>query len=226
MDAEDPNGSWNGPLAGRRRRLRPLTVTGDGEPDDGAPTVFRDMVLLALAGFVAIVLLLLPHVNPPGVDADSVTPPGNVIVELFWEDDRDVDIDLWVAAPGDPAVGYSNRGAVYFNLLRDDLGIYKDATPINYEVAYSRGIAAGEHIANLHLYRLDTPQNGPVDAKVVVTTVNPVSQRRAQLVERDLALETEGEEVTAFRFALTEDGELVPGSVNARPIALRSGNKD
>ena len=99
---------------------------GAGE-DDAAATVFRDVVLLALAGFVAIVLLLLPHINPPGTAAESTDePPGNVIVELFWDNDRDVDLDLWVAAPNDQAVGYSNRGAVYFNLLRDDLGTFGD----------------------------------------------------------------------------------------------------
>ena len=88
--------------------------------DDAAGAIFRDVVLLALAGFVAIVLLLLPHVNPPGAAAEAdAEPPGAVIVELFWDNGRDVDLDLWVAAPNDRVVGYSNRGAVYFNLLRD-----------------------------------------------------------------------------------------------------------
>ncbi len=199
---------------------------GSEEHGGAAGTVFRDVVLLALAGFVAIVLLLLPHVNPPGV-ADEATdePPGNVIVELFWTDSRDVDIDLWVAAPNDQVVGYSNRGAVYFNLLRDDLGTYRDATPINYEVAYSRGISPGEHIVNLHLYRLDAAQNGPIEAKVMVTTVGPETGVREQIIERDLTLTTEGEEVTVFRFSLNDDGQLTPGSVNARPAALRAGDK-
>ena len=200
---------------------------GGGSGDDEAGTVFRDVALLALAGFIAIVLLLLPHVNPPGsADEAESEPPGNVIVELFWDNDRDVDIDLWVAAPNDRPVGYSNRGARYFNLLRDDLGVYRDATPVNYEVAYSRGISPGEHIANVHLYRLDAPQNGPVGARVVVTTVNPDTGARAQIAERALTLETEGTEVTALRFSLTENGALTPGGLNARPAALRSGRKD
>ncbi len=201
---------------------QPDTTNGDA-----AATVFRDVVLLALAGFVAIVLLLLPHINPPGTAADSADePPGNVIVELFWDNDRDVDIDLWVAAPGDRAVGYSNRGAIYFNLLRDDLGTHKDTTPINYEVAFSRGISPGEHIANVHLYRMDGAQNGPVTAEVVVTTVNPETGVRTQIVERSLALEVEGDEVTVFRYSLTQNGQLVAGSVNDLPIALRAGQKE
>jgi hypothetical protein len=35
------------------------------DEDDGG-TVFRDVITLALAGFVATVMLLLPHINPPG----------------------------------------------------------------------------------------------------------------------------------------------------------------
>jgi len=199
----------------------------DAADDDAAATVFRDVVLLALAGFVAIVLLLLPHINPPGTAAESADePPGNVIVELFWDNDRDVDLDLWVAAPNDQAVGYSNRGAVYFNLLRDDLGTHKDTTPINYEVAFSRGISPGEHVANIHLYRTDAPQNGSVTAEVVVTTVDPATGARTQIVERALELAEEGEEVTVFRYVLTESGRLVPGSVSDRPIALRAGEKE
>lgn len=195
--------------------------------DDAAGAIFRDVVLLALAGFVAIVLLLLPHVNPPGSAAEAdAEPPGNVIVELFWDNGRDVDLDLWVAAPNDRVVGYSNRGAVYFNLLRDDLGTYRDATPVNYEVAFSRGVSPGEHIVNVHLYRFDAAQFGPVGAKAVVTTVDPETRARRQIVERALTLAEEGEETTAFRFSLAADGRLVPGSVNARPAALRSGDKE
>ncbi len=202
-------------------------VPSDADGDNQASTVFRDVVLLTLAGFVAIVLLLLPHINPPGTAAEATSePPGNVIVELFWDNERDVDVDLWVAAPGDQTVGYSNRGALYFNLLRDDLGTHKDMTPINYEVAYSRGIAQGEHIVNAHLYRTDAEQYGPIAVKVVVTSVDPNTQSRQQIAERSLAMETEGEEVTVLRFSLDRNGRLVAGSVNTRPKALRAGEKE
>jgi hypothetical protein len=123
------------------------------DEDDGG-TVFRDVIMLALAGFVAMVVLLLPHLNPPGKAAlDNSQPPGNVIVEVRWPDEIDSDVDLWVEAPGDVPVGYSNKGGVIFNLLRDDLGKRADATGMNYEVSYSRGIPAGEYTVNVHLYR-------------------------------------------------------------------------
>ena len=124
------------------------------QEEDETGTVFRDVIMLALAGFVAMVILLLPHINPPGKAAQENTqPPGNVIVEVRWPDELDSDVDLWVEAPGDIPVGYSNKGGVIFNLLRDDLGKRADATGMNYEVSYSRGIVPGEYTVNLHLYR-------------------------------------------------------------------------
>ena len=73
------------------------------DADDG--TVFRDVVLLALLGFVTIVILLLPHLNPPTLADEPTPPPGNLIVEVQWPDRIDADVDLWVEAPGERPVG-------------------------------------------------------------------------------------------------------------------------
>jgi len=125
----------------------------DAFDDDGGGTVFRDVIMLALAGFVVIVLLILPHLNPPTkVAEESARPPGNVMVEMRWPDDMDTDVDLWVEAPGDNPVGYSSKGGNVFNLLRDDRGHLHDASNLNYEVSYSRGVPVGEYTVNLHLY--------------------------------------------------------------------------
>ena len=104
----------------------------NNELSDENDVVFRDVILLALTGFISMVILLIPFVNPPTEEESSSTPPGNVIVELFWDNKRDVDIDLWVQAPDDIPVGYSNKGGLFFNLLRDDLGIYKDNSPTTF----------------------------------------------------------------------------------------------
>ncbi len=139
------------------------------QDEDETGTVFRDVIMLALAGFVAMVILLLPHLNPPGkAAAENTQPPGNVIVELRWPDELDSDVDLWVEAPGDIPVGYSNKGGVIFNLLRDDLGRRADATGMNYEVSYSRGIVAGEYTVNVHLYR-NNAGTFPVPVTVVTS---------------------------------------------------------
>ncbi|MDX1574798.1 MAG: hypothetical protein R3285_01310 [Kiloniellales bacterium] len=192
----------------------------DGE--QGHDTVFRDVIFLALAGFVAVVLLLLPHLHPPKEAEAAIRSPGNVIVEIRWPDELDADIDLWVEAPGDVPVGYSNKGGTIFNLLRDDLGQRGDTTALNYEISYSRGVPAGEYTVNVHLYRNSGGYASiPVTVSVSVKAKTNESARR--LLATKLRLDHEGEERTAFRFSLDREGRLLRESVHDLPKPLRSG---
>jgi len=192
--------------------------------DEGSDTVFRDVIFLALAGFVAMVLLLLPHLNPPATANEGTPAPGNVIVELNWPKDMDTDVDLWVEAPGDVPVGYSNKGGLIFNLLRDDLGGQSDVTDINYEVSYSRGVPAGEYTVNVHLYR-DMSGRLPVEVTLAVSVKSKPQVAAKRILTTKLELQHQGQEATAFRFSLDEEGNLVPGSVHDLPKPLRSKRK-
>jgi hypothetical protein len=194
----------------------------DSFDDDDGGTVFRDVIMLALAGFVAMVILILPHLNPRGEDAQASTePPGNVIVEVRWPDQIDSDVDLWVEAPGDVPVGYSNKGGAIFNLLRDDLGRKADATELNYEVTYSRGIPPGEYTINVHLYR-NTGGVLPIPVTVVTSVKKSASERARQLLASKVELGREGQEITVYRFRLSESGDLVSGSVHSLQRDLRA----
>jgi hypothetical protein len=197
-------------------------MLGLDQDEDETGTVFRDVIMLALAGFVAMVILLLPHINPPGRAAQENTqPPGNVIVEVRWPDELDCDVDLWVEAPGDIPVGYSNKGGVIFNLLRDDLGRRADATGMNYEVSYSRGIVAGEYTVNVHLYR-NAAGVFPIPVTVVTSVKKSAKESARQVLAGNIELGREGQELTVYRFKLSEDGDLVPGSVHSVQRNLRS----
>ena len=193
--------------------------------DDASGTVFRDVVMLALVGFIAIVVMLLPHLNPPGAKtADNMTPPGNVIVEIRWPDEIDADVDLWVQAPGDVPVGYSNKGGAVFNLLRDDLGSRSDVTGLNYETSYSRGMLPGEYTVNLHLYR-NASKVYPVPVTVVTSVKRSADHAARQLLASKALLVREGEELTVYRFRLNATGALVAGSVHSLDKPLRAGSK-
>ncbi len=192
--------------------------------EDDSDTVFRDVIFLALAGFIAIVILLLPHLNPPAKAEEESPSPGNVIVEIRWPDDFNTDVDLWVEAPGDVPVGYSNKGGLVFNLLRDDLGLHADYSGLNYEVSYSRGIPPGDYTVNLHLYR-DLSGRLPVPVTIVVSVKKSPGKAAKQVLATQMKLAIEGEEVTAFRFSLDEEGRLVKGSVHDLPRPLRSAKK-
>jgi hypothetical protein len=190
--------------------------------DDDSGTIFRDVVTLALVGIVALVIILLAHLNPPGVNAENdVTPPGNVVIEITWDKDLDADIDLWVQAPGDVAVGYSNKGGQVFNLLRDDLGHTNDPSDINLETAYTRGIPAGEYTVNVHFYRQKSV-TVPVAVNVVARVKADSQSSMRNLVSRTVTLDRQGREITAFRFRLNADGRLVEDSLNTLQRPLRS----
>lgn len=193
----------------------------DDEGDD-SDIVFRDLIMLTLSGFVTVAVLLLPHIGESQAKStatETTEPPGNVIIEARWPDDMDVDVDLWVQAPGDVPVGYSNKGGVVFNLLRDDLGKRADATAMNYEVSYSRGIPAGEYTVNVHLYR-NTARVSSIPVTLVASVKRSTQESARQLLASKVELTREGQEQTVFRFRLNDRGELVPGSVTSlqRPI--------
>lgn len=192
--------------------------------DEATGTVFRDVLSLALLGFMSVIVILLPFVNPRGRHAEAMAPPpGNVIVEITWPAAMNADVDLWVLAPGDAPVGYSNKGGLIFNLLRDDLGRYMDPTDINHEVAYTRGLIPGEYTVNVHAYRIDRRNPPPIEVRAVVSVkgfgdgvlVVPVLGTTARL-------DRLGQEITVFRFTLADDGSVVQGSVNSLYRPLRS----
>lgn len=198
----------------------------DAEDQDDSDVVFRDVITLALLGFVSLVIIMLPHINPPKPKQDAnkdISAPGNVIVEARWDDRIDADVDLWVQGPGDVPVGFSNLGGMVFNLLRDDIGFRNDASDLNYENAFSRSIPAGEYIVNLHMY-YNRANAWPVKVKVLVSTIQPNGNSRIsqQILVADAVLHKQGEEITVLRFKLDDKGKLVPGSMNANPKKIRT----
>jgi hypothetical protein len=198
----------------------------DGDDGDDAAIVFRDLIMLMLSGFVTVAVLMLAHINPKAAAATAkdTAAPGNILVEANWPPDLDSDVDLWVQAPGDVPVGYSNKGGAVFNLLRDDLGKQLDLSGLNYESAYSRGIVPGEYTVNVHLYRNRAPV-ADVPVTIVVSSKPSVDAPAKQVLMSKVDLTREGEEHTVFRFKLTESGAIVPGSVNSLPRPQRSGAK-
>ena len=194
--------------------------------DEETLTVWLDTALLMLGGFVLMSVLMMTVMNPPtkSSESDNVQAPGNVIVEAQWADKVDADVDLWVQAPGDVPVGYSNKSGQIFNLLRDDLGRKQDITDYNYEVAYTRGAPGGEYVVNLHMYR-GRSVSYPIAVKVVASAKGDSARAAKPLVETAVQLRKEGQELTAIRFRLDPNGGLVAGSVNSLFKPLRAAAK-
>ena len=76
-----------------------------------------------------------------------------------------------------------------------------------------RGLIAGEYVVNIHHYLATTPD--PVPVSVKVEKLNP----KVEVVFYDrLFLDHTGDEKTAVRFSVGEDGEIT--DINTRPKSL------
>ena len=191
---------------------------------DSEGFAFRDLLMLILSGFVVCMVILLTQVaRKAEANNQEAKSTGNMYVVAIWlPGDLDVDVDLWVQAPGDIPVGYSNKGGAYFNLLRDDLGNQLDTSHTNRENAFARDTPDGEYTVNLHLYR-NRSDLGEIPVHVSVSTKQDGGGMREILVS-DVKLDHEGEELTVFRFSL-KDGQLDRDSITTLPKPLRSAFK-
>ncbi len=188
----------------------------------GMNVSFRDMLFLLVFAYLVIGAVALAHVRKKDENAAAAgqPPPGSVIVDLHWDDKVDADLDLWVQAPGDVPVGYSNKSGVVFNLLRDDLGRSGDPVSMNYEIAYGRGLWPGEYTVNAHFYR-SLDNHFPVNAVAKVSVRGPDGDV-TNVLRSEFELTHVGQETTVFRFQLDDKGHLVPGSFNRIHKELRA----
>src|SRR5262245_19785264 len=98
--------SASAPICGSRS----ICACSVASMDEETLTVWLDTALLMLGGFVLMAVLMMTVMNPRAKSSEAgIQSPGNVIIEAQWGDKLDADVDLWVEAPGDVPVGYSNK---------------------------------------------------------------------------------------------------------------------
>jgi len=186
--------------------------------DRRTSTTFLDVVFLILSVMTAAIMILIPHINPVGENQKiTMKNPGSIAVEMIW-DQGDIDIDLWVKAPGDRPVGYSNLSGKVFNLLRDDLGDSSDITRLNYENAYTRGMPDGKYIINVHAYA-NRAKKWPVNVLIRVWEIN--GNRSNTAFVRRTKLLFLGQEITVLGFRVV-NGRIDRGSEDDTQVYLRS----
>jgi hypothetical protein len=183
---------------------------------------FRDMLFLLVFAYLVISAVALAHVAKKDEETkkSQMPPPGHVIVELTWAREIDADVDLWVQAPGDVPVGYSNKSGMIFNLVRDDLGRSGDPNSMNYEIAFGRGHWGGEYVVNAMLYR-SRDRKFPVTGNVKVSLETDKGGTQ-QVLNSNIELTYEGQETTVFRFTLDDKGAFQPETVNRLHKDLRA----
>ncbi len=185
---------------------------------------FYDMLFNMLIAFVFCFVVALLAFNPKARKSGDIPAKAEFMVTVSWPDSNPNDIDTWVQEPSGKVLWFRQRDAGLLHLDRDDRGLSGDVivingreivNPLNQEVVTIRGIEPGEFAVNLQYY--ETKNGDPVEATVSVIKVNP----RAEVVYYgQVQLARKGDEVTAVRFTVLPDGQVV--DVNTLPKKLVS----
>lgn len=204
----------------RRRKARPASSDA-----------FTDLLFNALIGFVFMFAIALIFMNPIA-KTGIIETKAEYLITVTWPQGNPSDVDTWVQDPAGNLIWYSAKEAGLMHLDRDDTGTTRDiirvnnrniVNPLNQEIVSIRGIVPGEFTVNVHLYAYDptgldgNPDGTPVAIPVTVKVekVNP----SVRVVFFDtVELSSQGQEETAVRFTITNDGEVT--NINNLPKRL------
>ncbi|MGH8256508.1 MAG: hypothetical protein ACRET0_09860 [Steroidobacteraceae bacterium] len=184
---------------------------------DGYTLAVVDLLTALVVVFAAMAVLAILAATK---ETAAGVKPGGIIVQMRWQKSADADVDLWVKAPGDEAVGYSHMSDAHCNLLRDDLGRTLDPESRNQEMVVCRGIDPGEWVVDAMLYRSYDDQ---VPIKVTVTVRE--GPLLTEILDRTIELQSQGQQVTLWRFRIDARDHLAPDSVNHLPMRLYGGGE-
>ena len=183
---------------------------------------FIDLLFNITLGFVFLFVVAFILINDPTKAVSHVDPKAEYVVILRWENDHNIDLDLWVEGPD----GITNflapqRGVMYLD--KDDLGQRNDRitlqdgtttyVPLNQEIINIRGFNKGEYVVNTHYYKHHT---GPVITKATLEVIKLNPYSKVFLGSKEFSIPSQ--EVTFVRFDMDKDGRY--SEVNTLPKSL------
>lgn len=169
---------------------------------------FVDLLFNLILGFAFLFIVSFILINDPTKKA-GVEQKAEYMIILSWDDQLDVDMDLWVEGPSG-IVGFRSPQRGFMNLDRDDLGHKTDSVTtqnqesivyINREVVNIRGFQKGEYIVNAHYYYTKS-RSMPVDVSIEVVKLNPYDP----IYQGSKRFTYKGQEETFMRFTMNSDG--------------------
>lgn len=186
---------------------------------------FTDVLFNGLLGFVFMFMVAFLLINPPA-ESGKVDTDAQYLITVHWPDEHPDDIDTYVEDPLGNIVWYHAKEAGLMHLDRDDRGNYKDTltvngqrivNPLNQETVSIRGFAAGEYVVNVYHYVASSPE--PVTVTIKVERVNPVVN---VVYYRVFELEHRGQERTAVRFTIDDQGDVLNVSTLDKSLVQRT----
>jgi len=195
-----------------RPRYRPTPAGSDP---------FTDLLFNVLLGFILLFFVAILFLRP-AEQSGKIDIEAEYVISVTWADNSPDDIDTWIEDPAGNVTWFRNRSTGLVHLDRDDRGLLNDTldidgrqvvNPLNQEVAAIRGKLPGEYVVNVHYYESETRE--PVDVSVKVSRINPVY---TVAYYGTTTLARKGDEATAVRFTIADDGSV--RDVNRLPRSL------
>lgn len=178
--------------------------------------LFKALQVLAFLFF--IVLFAITTDQSKG----KVDSKAEFLISLSWPDNHPDDFDLFVQDPFSKVVWYRRRDAGFMVLERDNRGGANDfymigdkrvRSPTRQELVSIRGIVPGEFTVNVYHFTAHTKE--PVTVTVTVEKLNPTVK---QISKETLEMSQGGQERTAVRFTVDDDGDVVDVNQRERSI--------
>ena len=173
---------------------------------------FLDVLFNTLLCFAALFAMSFILINPSKKD-NNVIAKGEFVIVMTWPKEMDNDVDIYVEDPEGNLVAFMRREEGLMHLDRDDLGKRNDVVQTqfgeieydeNREIVTLRGIMPGEYVINVHMY-MKREESLLTPVTVQLDKINPYST----IMIKRVTLGDSGEEKTAFRFILNNDGDVI-----------------
>lgn len=182
----------------------------------GGSLALTDLTSNLLAIFICLFCLAFLLMAKKVEKSKKVDAKAEFLITVTWPEESDCDVDTYVEDPLGNLVFFRSREKGLLHLDRDDLGSRNDRIRLpdgtNYEVKENReivtirGIIPGEYTVNAHMYmkKGEIPEGG-LKVTIKLEKINPVVK---MITIKDIILEKNGDDKTAFRFTLDKKGNV------------------
>ena len=185
---------------------------------------FLDLLFNTLLCFAALFSLAFILINPSQKNK-TVDAKAEFIITVIWPSDMDDDVDTYVEDPEGNLIAFNRREQGLMHLDRDDTGLSFDTISTSFgiveykenrEMVTIRGYVPGEYVVNVHMYTKREDKETPVT--IILEKINPYKV----ITGRNVVLKLRGDEKTAFRFTVDDEGKVIQTNQFEKGLAKRN----
>ena len=185
---------------------------------------FLDLLFNTLLCFAALFSLAFILINPSKKNK-TVDAKAEFIITVIWPSEMDDDVDTYVEDPEGNLIAFNRREQGLMHLDRDDTGLSFDTISTSFglveykenrEMVTIRGYVPGEYVVNVHMYTKREDAETPVT--IILEKINPYKV----VTGRNVVLKVKGDEKTAFRFTVDDEGKVIQTNQLEKGLAKRN----